>query len=231
MRPPGFQLDPHQGSQRRARRAVAQHAGVGLHGRIVRDRLADGAARPPRLILAAIFVVGDAPAQHDPAARRALDGRHLGAVQGTAGERHVDGASGSRQRTPHQRKVLPLESAISPVSGELLGKTRMRGVRLGDHQQAGRVLIQTVDDAGPAHAADARQRGPAVGDEGIHERAGLMPSSRMHDEAGRLIDDDERVVLIDDGERDGFGDRLGGGRRRQIEHDRVARFDPVSGVA
>ena len=48
-----------------------------------------------------------------------------------------------------------------------------------------------------------------MGDQRIDQRAGLMPARRMHDEAGRLVDDEEMVVLVDDVERDIFGLRLG----------------------
>ena len=41
-----------------------------------------------------------------------------------------------------------------------------------------------------------------MGDQRIHQRAGLMAGGRMHDQALRLVDDDDVVVLKDDIERD-----------------------------
>ena len=54
-----------------------------------------------------------------------------------------------------------------------------------------------------------------------------MAGAGMHHEARRLVDDDERVVLIDDIERNGFGAGLGGTGGGQAELESVARFDPV----
>ena len=42
----------------------------------------------------------------------------------------------------------------------------------------------------------------------------VVAGGRMHDEPGRLVDDDEVVVLVDDGERDRLAPRLGRRRRR-----------------
>ena len=87
----------------------------------------------------------------------------------------------------------------------------------GDEEPAG-ILVEPVDDAGPHDAADARQRGAAVGDEGIDQRAGGVAGRRMHGEALGLVDDDEVRVFVDDGERDRL--RLGlGGRGRRHAHD------------
>ena len=78
----------------------------------------------------------------------------------------------------------------------------MRAVVLGDHHQPGRVLVEPVHDAGPAHPADAGQAGAAMGDQRVDQRAGLVAGRRMHHEALRLVDDDDVVVLVDDIERD-----------------------------
>ena len=84
-----------------------------------------------------------------------------------------------------------------------------------------------MDDARTRHATDAGEARPAMSDQRIDESALSMASAWMHDEAGRLVDDDEGVVLIDDVERD----RLRRGRRGreggQSELEALARFDPV----
>ena len=72
--------------------------------------------------------------------------------------------------------------------GELLGEALVRAVGLGDDQQAGRVLVEPVDDARPLHAADARQAVAAMGDQRIDQRAGLVAGGGMHDEPGRLVE-------------------------------------------
>ena len=112
--------------------------------------------------------------------------------------------------------------------GELLGKRAMGFVGLGHDQQAARVLVEAMDDAGPGHAADARQAWPAMGDERIDEGAVDIARARMHDEPRRLVDDDEGIVLIDDIERHRL--RFAAWRSRRRRHgqlEAVARFDRV----
>jgi hypothetical protein len=108
----------------------------------------------------------------------------------------------ARGRAPGEREIGALERARAPVVGELRAQRRVRLVGLGDDQQAARVLVEAVDDAGPAHAADAREAVAAMGDERVDQRAGPVAGGRMDDEARRLVDDDEVRVLEDDGERD-----------------------------
>ena len=99
-------------------------------------------------------------------------------------------------------EIGALERAGAAVVGELRRQAAMRAVVLGHDQQPARVLVEPVHDARPPHAADAGQAVAAMGDERVDQRAALMPGGRMHDEPGRLVDDDEVVVLVDDRERD-----------------------------
>ena len=98
----------------------------------------------------------------------------------------------------------------------------MGAVGLGDHEEAARILVEAVHDAGPRDAADAGKACTAMGDQRIDEGAGLIAGRRMHDQAGRLVDDDQLGVLVDDVERDRLrlrGRRL---RRRHGHGDLVA---------
>jgi hypothetical protein len=70
-----------------------------------------------------------------------------------------------------------------------------------------------MDDAGPQHAADSGEIAAAV-EQRVHERAAGMTGRRVDDEPGRLVDDDEILVLVQHRERDrlrlgGSGDRFG----------------------
>ena len=82
-----------------------------------------------------------------------------------------------------------------------------------------------------AHAADPRQTRPAMRDQPIDEGAVLVPRRRVHDEPRRLVDDDEILVLMDDGERQSLAERLGGKRRRDAEIDPTASPDLARGIA
>ena len=108
-------------------------------------------------------------------------------------------------RAVGHREVAPLEV----VGGELRARAPVGGVGLRDHQQARGVLVDAVDDA---RAAAARRSPTACRRSGAAARSPACrrgaPGRGMHDEARRLVDDDEIGVLVDDVERD----RLGRGR-------------------
>ena len=70
-----------------------------------------------------------------------------------------------------------------------------------------------------------------MGEQGVHQRAARMSRRRMHHKPGRLVDNDDVVVLIDDIERDLLAFRLGVGRLRHLDYDRIAVCDVISGVA
>ena len=107
----------------------------------------------------------------------------------------------------------------------------MGGVGLGDDEQAGRVLVEPVDDAGPLDPADPRQARAAMADQRVDQRAVGVARRRMDDEARRLVDDDEMVVLVDDVERDVLPDERRILRRRRLEGDPRALGEPRRRIA
>ena len=114
------------------------------------------------------------------------------------------------QRAPDERQIAALQPAVGAVGGELPSEPRVRLVRLGHHQQTGRVLVEPVHDTRPLDAADAGEARPAMGDEGIDQRACGVTGPGMDGEASRLVDDDEVRVLVHHGERDCLGLRAAG---------------------
>ena len=100
-------------------------------------------------------------------------------------------------------------------------------IRLGDHQETARVLIEAVDDAGPPHSADAGETRPAMGDERIDQGSGFMSGGRMHHKTSGFVDHDEVLVLIDDRQRDGLGLGLGRSGGRQFRLDLFACLHPA----
>jgi hypothetical protein len=107
----------------------------------------------------------------------------------------------------------------------------MRRVVLGDHQQAGSVLVEPVHDARPLDPADAGKAFAAMSDQRVNQGPRFMPRAGMHHQAIRLVDDDQVVVLIDDIKRDILALRLRGDRRRHVDCDRIPATDMISGVA
>src|SRR6185312_3879852 len=104
-------------------------------------------------------------------------------------------------------------------------------VGFGRYQKAGGVLIETMHDARPFDPTDARQARAAVGDQCIDQRAGSMAGSRMNHQAAGLVDDDDRIVFIDDVEWNLLPRRRGWLGWRQGYGDDVAGFDDGRGIA
>ena len=145
---------------------------------------------------------GEAEAlQHfDMGARRLPrgDDRHRRATRRMPADRRVDGAAA--------RDVARGQREIFAGHGSRLQRPHERGVRgqgLGDDQEAARVLVEPVDDAGARHLLQLRR----MMEERVQQRARPVAGARMHDEPRRLVDDEQSLVLGDDGKRDRFGQR------------------------
>ena len=93
-------------------------------------------------------------------------------------------------------------AAVDAVPGELGREPLMGAVGLGRDDQAGGILVDAVDDAGPGDAADPRQAAAAMVEQGVDQRAVEIARRRVDDEPGGLVDHDQMLVLVDDGERD-----------------------------
>ena len=114
------------------------------------------------------------------------------------------------------------------VRRELLGQPLMRDVGLGDDQQARRVLVDPVDDARPRHAADARQLAAAMVEQRVDQGPVAIARGRMDDQSGRLVDDQQMLVLEDDRQRDVLRLVV---RRRRLRHGEEKRSSPRTLVA
>ena len=67
-----------------------------------------------------------------------------------------------------------------------------------------------------------------VVEQAVEEGSGEVSVAGMDHQSGRLVDDDDIVVLVDDVERHGFGQQLGVVRRLGQQHaDGVGRLDAV----
>ena len=101
--------------------------------------------------------------------------------------------------------------------GQLGGERLVGGNRPGDDEQAGRTAVEPVDDPGSlrvAHAGQVREAGQQTGD----ERPVGVTGAGVDDDAGRLVDDDDGLVGVDDAQLDvRFG--LDAGRRGVGEVD------------
>ena len=83
---------------------------------------------------------------------------------------------------------------------------------------------------GTADAADAGQRGAAMGEERIDQRPVGMARRRMDDQARRLVDDDQVRVLMDHRKVQGLGLRGRRSRRRYANREALTGADAVGRV-
>ena len=107
---------------------------------------------------------------------------------------------------------------------ELPGQGLVRTVVFGNDEASRSVLVQTVNDAGALHSADAGEV-PAVVEQGIHDGAVRVAGGGMHHHAAFLVDDDHVFILIQDVQRNVLGPGLRRFRLRDVDGDGVSAAD------
>jgi hypothetical protein len=125
----------------------------------------------------------------DRGTRRRRVERDAGRVSSVAADRCVDLPGARARPAAHESEVRPLKRTFTD---ELL-QALVRGFRPGDDHQPRRVAIQAVDDAGPLRVAAGDLAG-----EGVDERPARVTRTGVHDEAGRLVDHEQVLVLQHD---------------------------------
>src|SRR5256886_4764478 len=117
--------------------------------------------------------------------------RHPLALFGVPRDRSFDVDRRLPQMSPHQRRVDALHLAAFDRRGE----TAVREIGLRDDEQSRRVAVEPVHDSRPAFRRPARQVGAAA-DQDVDEGVVPMPRAGMDDEAGRLVEHGEVLVLV-----------------------------------
>jgi hypothetical protein len=127
----------------------------------------------------------------DSIARRCSVERDAGRVGAVASDRRLDAPAARARPTLHEREILaldlarpqkPLQAAVSLV------RTRY-------HEEARGVAIEPVHDSGSLGLRPTRNR---MAQKAVDERARRVPGRGVDDEAGRLVDDEQVLVLIRD---------------------------------
>ena len=72
----------------------------------------------------------------------------------------------------------------------------MSGIVFSNHQKAACVLVDSVDDAGTHHSADARKAVSAMVKQGVNKGAVGISRRRMHNHSLRLIYHQKIIVLV-----------------------------------
>ena len=96
----------------------------------------------------------------------------------------------------------------------------MRLVRARDDEQARRVAVEPVDDSRPLRLLAARDR---VAEQPVDERPARVAGRRMHDDARRLVDDEQVLVLVGDAQVELLGLEARRAPLRQLEVELAPR--------
>ena len=151
-----------------------------------------------------------------------LDDGHALAVAGIA----PDGAGDLSGRRKH---ASPDKSGVPPgyAAGRQRGRQPDMGViRLGDDHQTAGVLVETMNDARAGLSSDAGKGVSAVGKQRVDEGSAGMTGAGMDHESGRLVDDKQMLVLMNDDERNVLANQGRLGRPWHLKNKAVPRFDP-----
>ena len=130
---------------------------------------------------------------------------HLFSVAWIAADGRVDDPVRRRDDVGSERKIDLADRPLLELTLDM--ETGPFGE--GDDHEPGRVSVQSVDDTGAALPSHAGELAKAC-EERVDGGAGRVTGARVHDHAGRLVDNHQLIILIDDVEGDRFGlQRLG----------------------
>ena len=129
-------------------------------------------------------------------------GRHLLPLNRVTAYRQIDGSLRVARPSPDDGKIGFLHLTV----GERLGERRMDLIVLGYDNATAGLLVQAMDNTWTMLLGTRREGGSVI-QEGVDESAIFMASTYMHDHAGRLIDHEEILILVQDFQ----GDILGSG--------------------
>ena len=108
-------------------------------------------------------------------------------------------------------KVAPANGNVFSRGGlveKLGGKVSFGFRRFGNDEEAGGVLVDAMDEAGAGIIRGEEGITLEMIGERIDERARVMPVSGMHDKSRGFLDDEKRLVLVNNVERDVLGHQI-----------------------
>lgn len=156
-------------------------------------------------------------------------GGDLLAEAGVAAQGNFDNAFGGFGPAKHQGQV-----GFFDGSGfELLLQATQRLRSAGHHNQARRIAVEPVDNAGAVGGISVAQakRGQigVAGQQGVDQRAALVAVGRVDNHTRRLVDDHQIVIFINHRQGCGFRLRRIGFGSGQMNGDNIARLHGAAG--
>ncbi|MBA7623503.1 hypothetical protein ES703_30899 [subsurface metagenome] len=150
--------------------------------------------------------------------------RHFLAVVGVTADIGFDNAVLGLQPALDQRQI-----GLGHGMGlELPGKVGLSGAVLSHQHHARGIFIQAVDDTGAQGVADISQVGE-VSQDGVDQGMGGVARGGVDGQTGRLIDDEEVIVFVDNFEGNRLGFQLPGRGGGNINVNPVAGIEPEPG--
>jgi len=135
--------------------------------------------------------------------------RHLETIVRRSGDVSINRPPVWLRHTPNECRVSALKRPVSAMIGELFAQGMVRKIGFCGDQQSACILVDAVHDPWPPDTADPRQTVSAMMQQGVDQRSRPIARSRMHDQTGLFVDDDDMIVLKHDIERNILGLRTG----------------------
>lgn len=137
--------------------------------------------------------------------------RHTLSVSGMPTDWGIYGTFLWRGATFYQHQVPFDYTAVLHLGG----KFEVGGLVLGNYHEAGGIFVEAMHNAGSKGAVNGGDI-RTMSQDGIHQRVTGVPRCRMNGDISRLVDHQDIIVLVDDGEGNILGDEgwgSGGGGR------------------
>lgn len=149
----------------------------------------------------------------DGLASAALEHGHLLAIGGGSPDLGDDETGLRLRYATDKRRIDP----VNIVRREEGRKSSMGCIRLGRDHDARCVLVESVNNAGPGHAANARQAARAMVQQCIDQRSRRRARRWVRRHSSGFVDDDQMGIFEQNHEAKVFGLRLCRARRRQVQ--------------
>ena len=129
---------------------------------------------------------------------------HPQAILWVASDVALDATFVLRETSPHERIILSSGS----LDEELVAQVSLGLGRLGDDEQAARILVDAVDESHVGIIGVKVWVVAQVPCQRIDQRAAVVAASRVYHQSGWLIDDHQLVIFVGDVEWDILGHNL-----------------------